>query len=278
MSIRKFRSTPLRSTAFCSPMRTSIIPAICRCSTKMGSAARYMPPRPPPAFAASCCSTARTSRCLRRSGATARPSVQGSRDTSPYTIRRMRRGRSRSFIPCRYDQRTRVLENVEIRFVDVGHLLGSSSIEIWITEGDEQRKIVFSGDVGNRNQPIIRDPHTIPDADYVVIESTYGDRYHEQRPDYIGILTECLQKTFDRGGNVVIPAFAVGRTQEMLYFLRQIKEQGLVKGHDGLPRLCRQPACQRGHRRLFAMRSAPALTKKRPPSSAGGSTPSILTI
>ena len=139
------------------------------------------------------------------------------------------------FIPCPYDQRTRVLENVEIRFVDVGHLLGSSSIEIWITEGDEQRKIVFSGDVGNRNQPIIRDPHTIPDADYVVIESTYGDRYHEQRPDYIGILTECLQKTFDRGGNVVIPAFAVGRTQEMLYFLRQIKEQGLVKGHDGFP-------------------------------------------
>ena len=138
-------------------------------------------------------------------------------------------------IPCPYGKRTQVLENLEIRFVDVGHLLGSASIEIWITEGQERRKIVFSGDVGNLHQPIIKDPHTIPDADYVVIESTYGDRYHEQRPDYIGILTECLQKTCDRGGNVVIPAFAVGRTQEMLYFLRQIKEQGLVHGHEHFP-------------------------------------------
>ena len=139
------------------------------------------------------------------------------------------------FIPCPYDKKLQVLENMEIRFQDVGHLLGSSCIEIWVSEGEEERKIVFSGDVGNINQPIIKDPGRVSDADYVVIESTYGDRYHEAKPDYIGVLSGVLQRTFDRGGNVVIPSFAVGRTQELLFFLRQIKEQGLVKGHDHFP-------------------------------------------
>lgn len=135
------------------------------------------------------------------------------------------------FVSCRYKEKITVCEGIEIRFIDAGHLLGSASIEVWITEGDVTKKLVFSGDIGNVNQPIIKDPHYIKDADYVIMESTYGDRSHGERPDYIQELTDVIQRTFDRGGNVVIPSFAVGRTQEMLYFIRQIKEEGLVKNH-----------------------------------------------
>ncbi len=136
-------------------------------------------------------------------------------------------------VGCDYDKKINLADGICIRFVDAGHLLGSSSIEIWIKENDVEKKIVFSGDIGNLNQPLIRDPQYVKDADYVVMESTYGDRSHGERPDYPVMLAEIIQKTFDRGGNLVIPSFAVGRTQEMLYFIRQIKEQGLVHGHDG---------------------------------------------
>ena len=96
--------------------------------------------------------------------------------------------------------------------------------------------MVFSGDVGNTNQPLLRDPQRVESADVLVIESTYGDRLHEKvRLDYPRALAEVLQRTLDRGGNVVIPSFAVGRTQEMLYFLRQIKLENLVHGHGDFP-------------------------------------------
>ncbi|PKM72450.1 MAG: MBL fold hydrolase [Firmicutes bacterium HGW-Firmicutes-16] len=134
---------------------------------------------------------------------------------------------------CRYDEMKAVGENVSIRFNDMGHLLGSSSIEVWITEGEVTKKIVFSGDVGNENKPILNNPKLIEETDYLVVESTYGDRQHESASDTLPILVDCLQRTFDRGGNVVIPSFAVGRTQEILYFLRKVKDEGLVKGHDG---------------------------------------------
>lgn len=137
------------------------------------------------------------------------------------------------FRPCVYGRQIPVSENVSIRFTDIGHLLGSSAVEVWLTEGDVQKKIVFSGDVGNVNQPIINDPQPVAQADYVVLESTYGTRLHGERPDYIGSLAEILQTTFDRGGTVVIPSFAVGRTQEMLFFIREIKEKRLVHGYDG---------------------------------------------
>ncbi|MCD8121537.1 MAG: MBL fold metallo-hydrolase [Clostridiales bacterium] len=120
-----------------------------------------------------------------------------------------------------------------IRFTDVGHLLGSASIEIWMKEDGIRKKIVFSGDIGNKNKPLIRDPSYVKDADYAVMESTYGDRYHQKGSDHIEELARITQETLDRGGNVVIPAFAVGRTQELLYFYREIKERGLVTGHDG---------------------------------------------
>lgn len=137
--------------------------------------------------------------------------------------------------PHRYEERFQLCEGVEVRFIDAGHLLGSASIEIWATEGGETRKLVFSGDIGNLNQPLIRNPQYIDEADYVVMESTYGDRKHERPKDYATALAQVLQTTFDRGGSVIIPSFAVGRTQELLYFLRQIKEQGMVHGHDRFP-------------------------------------------
>ncbi|MBQ6887692.1 MAG: MBL fold metallo-hydrolase [Lachnospiraceae bacterium] len=139
-------------------------------------------------------------------------------------------------VPCEYNSKVQLCEGIEVRFTDVGHLLGSSSIEVWLTEENITKKIVFSGDIGNKNQPLIKDPSTTAEADYVVMESTYGDRMHEvSKLDYVKELAAVIQETFDRGGNVVIPSFAVGRTQEVLYFLRKIKEDGLVIGHDGFP-------------------------------------------
>ncbi len=140
------------------------------------------------------------------------------------------------FVACPYNRVIDILDGVRIRFIDVGHLLGSSSIEVWATENGQTTKLIFSGDVGNDGQPMLRDPVPMEGADYVIMESTYGDRKHAAyRPDYVRELAQILQETFDRGGNVVIPSFAVGRTQELLYFIREIKQEGLVKGHNGFP-------------------------------------------
>ncbi len=133
--------------------------------------------------------------------------------------------------PCEYGTVINLGEGLSVRYRDAGHLLGSSSIEVWMKENDITKKLVFSGDIGNLNRPIIKDPQYIDQADYVVMESTYGDRYHNEQVDYVQLLTDICQKTFDRGGNVIIPAFAVGRTQEMLYYFRKIKQDGLIKGH-----------------------------------------------
>ena len=139
------------------------------------------------------------------------------------------------FRPCAYGEVLQVGEGVHVRFTDVGHLLGSACIELWLTENGVTKKIVFSGDVGNLNQPILNDPKFVDEADYLVIESTYGDRHHEGRGDPVGNLAKVLQETLDRGGNLVIPSFAVGRTQEMLYAIRQIKEKGMLTGHPYFP-------------------------------------------
>ena len=139
-------------------------------------------------------------------------------------------------VPCDYGKEIELCEGIKIRFTDVGHLLGSASIEVWATEEGSTRKIVFSGDIGNKNQPLIKDPARTKDADFVVMEANYGDRLHAaENPDYVKELAMILKETFDKGGNVVIPSFAVGRTQEILYFIRKIKEEKLVKGHEGFP-------------------------------------------
>ena len=138
----------------------------------------------------------------------------------------------RNFVGCPYETGIILGEGLRVKFIDAGHLLGSSSIEVNICEAGVEKTIVFSGDIGNKNQPLIKDPTYFRKADYVVMESTYGDRSHGERPDYVRLLADVIQETFYRGGNVVIPSFAVGRTQEMLYFIRQIKAEGLIHGHD----------------------------------------------
>ena len=141
----------------------------------------------------------------------------------------------RQFRRCGYGQALQVAEGITVRFSDIGHLLGSACIELWLTEAGATKKIVFSGDVGNTNQPLINDPLPVEETDYLVIESTYGNRLHEKPGDTIGEFASILQQTFDRGGNVVIPSFAVGRTQEMLYAIREIRQNNLVTGHGNFP-------------------------------------------
>ncbi|MBQ8603393.1 MAG: MBL fold metallo-hydrolase [Oscillospiraceae bacterium] len=137
----------------------------------------------------------------------------------------------RMFRTHEYLESFEIAEGVTATFYDVGHLLGSAAIEIKIDEKGVKKTVVFSGDVGNIDQPLIKDPQFIKYADYIVCESTYGDRLHDVVEDYRAELAQVIQETFDRGGNVVIPAFAVGRTQELLYFLRDIITKGMVKGH-----------------------------------------------
>ena len=136
------------------------------------------------------------------------------------------------FVSCEYDTQVEVGEGVKVRFVDAGHLLGSSSIELWVTEEDQTRKLVFSGDIGTGNRPLIRNPEYIREADYVIMESTYGNKLHATPPDYAVTLAEVIKETFIRGGNVVIPAFSVGRTQELLFFMRRIKSEHLLPGFE----------------------------------------------
>ena len=142
----------------------------------------------------------------------------------------------KQFVPQSYGKPLEVFPGITATFTDVGHLLGSASISLRVTEpGKQPEIIVFSGDIGNTHQPLIKDPANPGHADYLIMESTYGDRSHGPKPDYLGELTDVLQSTFDKGGNVVIPSFAVGRTQELLYFIREIKEKGLVTGHGNFP-------------------------------------------
>ncbi|MBQ7562479.1 MAG: MBL fold metallo-hydrolase [Lachnospiraceae bacterium] len=145
-------------------------------------------------------------------------------------------GAIKCLVPCPYDKVLEIDEGILLRFNDIGHLLGSAAIELWLTEGETTKKLVFSGDVGNKGKPLVKAPQKIAEADYVIIESTYGDRLHQIiNIDYVSELTRILKETFDRGGNVVIPSFAVGRTQELLYFLRIIKAEGLVQDHEDFP-------------------------------------------
>ena len=130
-----------------------------------------------------------------------------------------------------YHHKFTLCEGVQVQFNDAGHLLGSSIVEIWATENGVTKKLVFSGDLGNIDQPIIRDPEFIDKADYVIMESTYGDRNHEPPESYVDALAELIDDVFSKGGNIVIPSFAVGRTQELLYFIREIKEKHMVHNY-----------------------------------------------
>ena len=146
---------------------------------------------------------------------------------------------------CEYGQVIDLCEGVEVEFVDAGHLLGSAFIAMDVTEDGMTKRIVFSGDIGNVNQPIIRDPVFITGADYVVMESTYGDRNHTGVFDYAASLARIIDETMAKGGNVVIPSFAVGRTQELLYFIREIKDEGMVRSCPDFPVYIDSPLARR---------------------------------
>lgn len=119
--------------------------------------------------------------------------------------------------PIRYDQQVQINDDMKIVFNDAGHILGSAIVELWITEEDKESKLVFSGDLGERDRPILQDPTVIKHADYVIMESTYGNRLHPENEASIEKLLEIVINTTKRGGNVVIPSFAVGRTQELIF-------------------------------------------------------------
>ncbi len=160
----------------------------------------------------------------------------GGEETAPYYSMADAEAAIAKLRPVDYMQEVHIADGVIVRFIDAGHLMGSASIEVWLTENGVTKKMVFSGDIGNLNQPLINDPQYIHEADYVLTESTYGDRNHEAADvNNIRYLADCIQRVLDRGGNLVIPSFAVGRTQEILYFIREIKVNGLVTGHGDFP-------------------------------------------
>ncbi len=130
-----------------------------------------------------------------------------------------------------YDQTVPVVDGITACFLDAGHILGSASILLQLDDGKQQRGVLFSGDLGNPGRPILRDPTPAPAADYVVMESTYGDRPHRSVPDSVDEMYSAIRDTVDRRGNVVIPSFALERTQEILYYLHRGIRSGAIPLH-----------------------------------------------
>lgn len=130
-----------------------------------------------------------------------------------------------------YDETIAVADGISARFLDAGHILGSASILLQLDDGKQRRSVLFSGDLGNPGRPILRDPTPAPAADYVVMESTYGDRPHRSVPDSIEEMYQAIRETVTRRGNVVIPTFALERTQEILYYLHRGIRDGAIPAH-----------------------------------------------
>jgi len=131
-----------------------------------------------------------------------------------------------NFVPVSYGDIIQIHPRVEVRFRDAGHILGSSFIEMWIAEKGKKTKIVFSGDIGTENQAIIKDPEILEDAEIILIESTYGDRLHKNREDTYEEFKNILLNSINQKGNIIIPAFAIERTQEIIYTLNKLFNNG----------------------------------------------------
>ena len=129
------------------------------------------------------------------------------------------------FEPVQYDQIIEITPEIHVRFNDAGHMLGSSIIEVWIKEGEKETKTVFTGDIGNNDIPLLSPPTMIEDTDFLVMESTYGSRLHMRNDEKAEIFLDVVSETLDNGGTVVIPSFAVGRTQEILYEINKLKDE-----------------------------------------------------
>ena len=128
------------------------------------------------------------------------------------------------FKAVQYDDIVEIDDNISVRFNDAGHMLGSAIIEIWVTEDGKTTKAVFTGDLGNNDLPLLDSPTMISNADYLIMESTYGSRLHMRNDDKAQMFLDIVSETLDKGGRVVIPSFAVGRTQEILYEIDKLKE------------------------------------------------------
>ena len=129
------------------------------------------------------------------------------------------------FEPVKYDEIIEITPQIQVRFNDAGHMLGSSMIEVWVEEDGKRTKAVFTGDIGNNDIPLLSSPTMIEDTDYLVMESTYGSRLHVKNDQKAQLFLDIVSETLDNGGTVVIPSFAVGRTQEILYEINHIKEE-----------------------------------------------------
>ena len=127
------------------------------------------------------------------------------------------------FKPVHYDEIIDIDDNIKVRFNDAGHMLGSAIIELWVTENGETKKTVFTGDLGNNDIPLLASPTMIESADFLVMESTYGNRLHIRNDEKASLFLNIVSETLEKGGTVVIPSFAVGRTQEILYELNKLK-------------------------------------------------------
>ncbi|MCW2279158.1 MBL fold metallo-hydrolase RNA specificity domain-containing protein [Heliophilum fasciatum] len=132
------------------------------------------------------------------------------------------------FRPVAFNEKIQITPAIQVRFVDAGHILGSASIEIWVNEHGKAAKLVFSGDIGNTNLPIVNEPSTINDADYIIMESTYGNRLHDHSRSRLELLREVIVDTYQKGGKLIIPSFAIERTQELLFELAQLYEQKTI--------------------------------------------------
>jgi metallo-beta-lactamase family protein len=128
-----------------------------------------------------------------------------------------------------YGQRQRIAEGVEVRFLDAGHILGSSIVELFVTEDGAEKKLVFSGDLGNSDAALLCDPEIVEEADLVLLESTYGDRNHRPMDETLEEFEHIIEEASENGGNILIPSFAVGRTQEIIFRLGELYQKGKLR-------------------------------------------------
>lgn len=132
------------------------------------------------------------------------------------------------FSPVEYRKSVDIGDGIEATFYDAGHVLGSSVIRVKVRQQDEERIIIFSGDIGRRNRPIVCDPTIFDTADYILIESTYGDRVHEDVKDIKNLMAEVINSTAKAGGNIIVPSFALERSQEVLYYLKELLDESAI--------------------------------------------------
>ena len=139
------------------------------------------------------------------------------------------------FRPCYYDEIIKINDDISFRLTDAGHILGSAILEIWIYDEGEETKLVFSGDLGMPGKPLLKNPSYVKSGDYLVLESTYGDSVHEDYNQSVEELVQIIDRVAQRGGTVIIPSFAVGRTQELIYMLNNYYEQDTIHEHQRIP-------------------------------------------